>query len=444
MRKFFSRGGHHPKSKSHLLLRELKGCLQPLESAQNSESCEPNKRLTTGEQPLLTSGDDDGFLSARTGLVITVPPLYFGASSAEGRFVLTHACAAISVAEHSRRTVHDSDRVPRMLAPSTAQRTLFRQGLHRLLGPGDGVVGGQVRAQVRAQVMQNRWVSFIGFSAAGISLDSDSLSRGFSTKAKGRRKNDAEMVTGDGVKQKGPKTKRQSRSVEANGAHLSSDKMPGAEDALLGPPSMDNCGGIHVIIGPMFAGKSTALLRRVQEEASVGRKVVLVKSDKDTRYGLSSIVTHDGLQMPCYAVPDLATFKTKVGGKFYKELDVIGIDEAQFFSDLYEFCQHAADFEGKTIIVAGLDGDFLRRKFGSTLDLIPVADSVVKLSSRCEICGRPAIFSFRKTLETHTELVGGADVYMPVCRQHFVNGQIVVETASTVLGARQVAQMNNE
>lgn len=112
---------------------------------------------------------------------------------------------------------------------------------------------------------------------------------------------------------------------------------------------------------------------------------------------------------------------------------MIGIDEAQFFGDLYEFCRQAADREGKTVIVAGLDGDFKRRRFGSVLDLIPIADTVTKLTSRCEVCGKRALFTMRKTEEKETELIGGAEVYMPVCRSHYVCGQSVLETARAVL-----------
>lgn len=108
---------------------------------------------------------------------------------------------------------------------------------------------------------------------------------------------------------------------------------------------------------------------------------------------------------------------------------MIGIDEAQFFEDLYDFCVRTADHDGKTVIVAGLDGDYLRRSFGSVLDVIPLAESVTKLSARCEVCGKRAFFTFRKTDDTKTELIGGADVYMPVCRQHYVSGITVVETA---------------
>ncbi|XP_047091606.1 thymidine kinase-like [Lolium rigidum] len=192
-------------------------------------------------------------------------------------------------------------------------------------------------------------------------------------------------------------------------------------------------GEIHVIVGPMFAGKTTALLRRVQAEAGAGRTVALVKSDKDNRYGLDSVVTHDGTKMPCWALPKLSSFQDKLGTEAYNKVDVIGIDEAQFFDDLHDFCCKAADRDGKIVVVAGLDGDYKRNKFGSVLDIIPLADSVTKLTARCELCGRRAFFTLRKTQETKTELIGGADVYMPVCRQHYSDGQIVIEATRIVM-----------
>ncbi|KAF8414220.1 hypothetical protein HHK36_002220 [Tetracentron sinense] len=197
-------------------------------------------------------------------------------------------------------------------------------------------------------------------------------------------------------------------------------------------------GEIHVIVGPMFAGKTTALLRRINSESINGRNVAIIKSNKDTRYGLDSIVTHDGEKLPCWSLPDLSSFRQKFGADAYEKLDVIGIDEAQFFEDLYDFCSKAADHDGKTVIVAGLDGDYLRRSFGSVLDIIPLADSVTKLTARCELCGKRAFFTLRKTEETQTELIGGGDVYMPVCRQHYVNGQAVIEAARIVLESRKV------
>eukprot|EP00249_Psilotum_nudum_P005293 c18742_g1_i1 orf=358-1419(+) len=196
-------------------------------------------------------------------------------------------------------------------------------------------------------------------------------------------------------------------------------------------------GGIHLIVGPMFAGKTTALLKRMQAEVQAGRRIALVKSDKDTRYGLDAIVSHAGMKMPCLAVPTLSAFRQRIGEEDYGKLDVIGIDEAQFFKDIYTFCQVAADQEAKTLIVAGLDGDFLRKSFGSTLELIPLADSIVKLSSRCELCGRPAAFTFRKTDDAKRDVIGGTDVYMAVCRRHYLSGQFTIETTRTVLDVHQ-------
>lgn len=74
-----------------------------------------------------------------------------------------------------------------------------------------------------------------------------------------------------------------------------------------------------------------------------------------------------------------------------------------------------------------------RRSFGYVLDIIPLADSVTKLTARCELCGKRAFFTLRKTEEMQTELIGGAEVYMPVCRQHYVGGQVAIEAARVVL-----------
>ncbi|KAK7245964.1 hypothetical protein RIF29_40818 [Crotalaria pallida] len=203
------------------------------------------------------------------------------------------------------------------------------------------------------------------------------------------------------------------------------------------PSRPSSSGEIHVFVGPMFAGKTTSLLRRLQSESSNGRNVAVIKSNKDTRYGLDSIVTHDGEKFPCLALTNLASFKQKLGVDAYVKLDVIGIDEAQFFGDLYDFCHEAADYDGKTVIVAGLDGNYLRRSFGSVLDIIPLADSVTKLASRCEICGKRALFTLRKTQEKEIELIGGADLYMPVCRQHYVDGQAAVEATRYAVASQK-------
>ncbi|XP_051125136.1 pentatricopeptide repeat-containing protein At4g16470-like isoform X2 [Andrographis paniculata] len=183
--------------------------------------------------------------------------------------------------------------------------------------------------------------------------------------------------------------------------------------------------------------KNVAEVRCVMKESGIKKvNVAVIKSSKDVRYGVDYIVTHDGEKLPCLPLSDLSEFREKLGDEAYDKLDVIGIDEAQFFGDLYDFCSNVADHDGKTVIVAGLDGDYLRRSFGSVLDIIPIADSVTKLTARCEVCGKKAFFTLRKTNEVQTELIAGADVYMPVCRKHYVSGQVVKEAAKAVLESR--------
>ncbi|GJP45307.1 hypothetical protein CLOM_g4711 [Closterium sp. NIES-68] len=187
-------------------------------------------------------------------------------------------------------------------------------------------------------------------------------------------------------------------------------------------------GAIHVITGPMFAGKTTALLTRMQEEMGRGRRVLLVKSRIDTRYAKDAVVSHDGAAMACLSVKSLQeVLEDGPHREAYDQALVIGVDEAQFIHGLVDFSLRAADYDGKTLFIAGLDGDFRRKRFGELLDLIPHADSVTKLAARCEMCGRPASFTLRKTQETKTRLVGGAETYMPVCRTHYLSGKSVVD-----------------
>lgn len=181
----------------------------------------------------------------------------------------------------------------------------------------------------------------------------------------------------------------------------------------------------------MFAGKTSELLRRAERYEQQNLNVVILKSNKDNRYSTSHVVTHDGTRKPCHSVPTLHHFKTSIDPHAYSSIDVIAIDEAQFFSDLKDFCLTAADLDHKKIILAGLDGDFMRQRFGQVLDLIPVADTVTKLTAECMFCKghaennpgaavSPAVFSLRIAEETDQEVVGGADKYAAVCRQHYV------------------------
>ena len=85
-----------------------------------------------------------------------------------------------------------------------------------------------------------------------------------------------------------------------------------------------------------------------------------------------------------------------------------------------EFVLSAAEVQLKTVIVAGLDGDFKRQKFGQILDLVPMADSVTRLVGKCHFCESKSLFSFRVSADERQELVGGGDTYVPACRHHYV------------------------
>eukprot|EP00877_Chromochloris_zofingiensis_P004185 jgi/Chrzof1/13768/Cz08g11140.t1 len=179
-------------------------------------------------------------------------------------------------------------------------------------------------------------------------------------------------------------------------------------------------GEIDVIMGPMFAGKTTALLQRVAVADAAGQTVAVVKSSKDARYAQHWVVTHHGRCVRCFTALTLHEFKLKLGSA-YGKFHVIAIDEAQFFPDLVDFCSHAADEDGKHVIIAGLTGDFQRRPFGGVLDLVPLADTVTKLTSQCFYCERDAHFSLRVTAEEQQEVVGGLDKYRAVCRRCYVS-----------------------
>ncbi|XP_045805732.1 pentatricopeptide repeat-containing protein At4g16470 [Trifolium pratense] len=217
-----------------------------------------------------------------------------------------------------------------------------------------------------------------------------------------------------------------------------SGKLKEAYEFVLKSPYKEHSAIWGALLGACLWDNVEEVRASLRESGMTKENVAIIKSSKDTRYGLDSIVTHDGAKLPCWPLKNLSSFKQKFGIDAYEKLDVIGIDEAQFFDDLYDFCREAADHDGKTVIVAGLDGNYLRKSFGSVLDIIPLADSITKLTARCEICGKNALFTLRKTQDKQVELIGGVDVYMPVCRQHYVNGQVAVETARHVVESKKV------
>ena len=177
---------------------------------------------------------------------------------------------------------------------------------------------------------------------------------------------------------------------------------------------------LEILIGPMFAGKSSAIIRMVNRYKCLGRSICLITHSSDDRYSAESwLVNHDELKIPCEKWAALMPHKEDPD--FVKAKLVI-IDEAQFFADLKEFVMLAVDRMGKDVLVVGLDGDADRKPFGQILDLIPLADNVQKLKAFCKMCGdgTEAIFSHCSKRKTEQICIGGAEMYMPLCRKHYL------------------------
>lgn len=181
-------------------------------------------------------------------------------------------------------------------------------------------------------------------------------------------------------------------------------------------------GQLHLIIGPMFAGKTTALLQKVSEAEADSSRVAIVTNALDTRYGTNVCATHTGISRPAVAVSQLMSLlNQKTSPIDMNSIDAIAIDESQFFPDLKEFCVSAVEEQGKQVFAAGLNGDFKRDLFGDIVKLVPFADSVHFLRARCSFCEHPASFTLRIVSNESQQLVGGTEAYQPVCREHYRN-----------------------
>lgn len=156
-------------------------------------------------------------------------------------------------------------------------------------------------------------------------------------------------------------------------------------------------------------------MRRIRRYTHANKKCQIIKYSKDTRYDSERASTHD-LQkcdaIGCSKLSDLSEEQLE-------RLDCIGIDEGQFFCpDVVEFADRWAT-RGKVVIVAALDATFERRPFGNILELIPLAEQVLKLNAVCMVCHRDASFTKRIGSETAVEVIGGADKYLSTCRTCF-------------------------
>jgi thymidine kinase len=175
-------------------------------------------------------------------------------------------------------------------------------------------------------------------------------------------------------------------------------------------------GNLEVIIGPMFSGKSSEILRKIRLYKKINKRVLTVKPKKDNRYIADKITTHNLDSYECMAINELKEIQTII-----KDYDILVIDEGQFFTDLKEMVLFFINMYNINIIVAGLDGDYQRNPIGQILELIPHSDKCQKLTSLCNICndGTEAPFTYRKVKSDNQILIGGEESYIPVCRKHY-------------------------
>ena len=174
--------------------------------------------------------------------------------------------------------------------------------------------------------------------------------------------------------------------------------------------------GLSIVMGNMFSGKTSELIRRLKRLKVIGKNIIVVNSAKDIRSPEEVLKTHDNVQFACHKVFDLFELMNR---DEFDRADIIAIDEAQFFPKLKQFVECCLSIN-KGVILAGLDTDSFQQKFGELIDCIPMACEVTKLSALCMRCNDGTLGPFTKRIvdDKTLELIGGSDKYVAVCRNH--------------------------
>ena len=173
-------------------------------------------------------------------------------------------------------------------------------------------------------------------------------------------------------------------------------------------------GCIEVICGSMFSGKTEELIRRLKRAKIARQRVEIFKPAVDKRYSDDEVVSHDSNAIHSTPVDNSRSILLMTN-----DVDVVGIDEAQFFDPgIVDVCRILAD-SGVRVIVAGLDMDYLGKPFGPMPDLIATAEYVTKVHAICVRCGNLAHHSHRLTADNALVMLGEKDTYEPICRHCF-------------------------
>jgi thymidine kinase len=178
--------------------------------------------------------------------------------------------------------------------------------------------------------------------------------------------------------------------------------------------SAKKAGWIEVVCGSMFSGKTEELIRRLKRAKFANLRVEIFKPKIDIRYSVEEVVSHDSNSIRSTPVESPSSILLYSG-----DVDVVGIDEAQFFDkSIVDVCQKLAA-SGIRVIVAGLDMDYLGKPFGPMPDLMAVAEYVTKVHAICVRCGNLAHHSHRLTSSDKLVVLGEKDSYEPICRHCF-------------------------
>lgn len=174
-------------------------------------------------------------------------------------------------------------------------------------------------------------------------------------------------------------------------------------------------GRIEVVCGSMFSGKTEELIRRLKRAKFAKQRVEIFKPAIDTRYSQEDVVSHDSHSIASTPIDTSASILL-----FTSEIDVVGIDEAQFFDmGLIDVCNQLAN-DGVRVIVAGLDMDFRGNPFGPMPALCAIADEVSKVHAICVKCGQLASYSHRTVKNDKQVLLGETAEYEPLCRKCYL------------------------
>ena len=185
--------------------------------------------------------------------------------------------------------------------------------------------------------------------------------------------------------------------------------------------SPKKAGSVEVICGSMFSGKTEELIRRLKRAQFAKQKVEIYKPCIDVRYSEDKVVSHDSHSIPSTPINTPAAML-----QLSSDVEVVGIDEAQFFDEtLVDVVQQLAN-KGIRVIIAGLDTDFLGKPFGPMPALMAIAEDIQKVHAICVKCGSPANHSHRLIKNEQLVVLGEKDEYEPLCR-HCYNAAISAE-----------------